>query len=651
MTGKDKIKARLGNISDEVLSRLNDKQVDFIVHPIDKSCFLKACPGSGKTEVVGIKAAYEIAEWESLYTGIAVLSFTKNAAKEIAGRVAKFDGINAAKHPHFIGTIDSWLHGNLLHPYGHMVAEYSGVKRLSGRRSVLGDKSFSIIENDSKATFLSNSDFKTTYQTEKGRSLPFNATQYSLGIKGQPESNTVEKELPKSLRLEELVSKKKNFHRAGFCTYSDAEYLCYRLLNENENLLDTIAKRYPVIMIDECQDLSELQIALFFRLFEKGIRLLLIGDINQSIFDFRKADGERLLRFIDYCKFTRKVLLINYRSNQQVVDVCQGIIGLSSENEALVDSVIGKEAMLMTQNVFVWEYENVEDLPKRFIDFINEKNGIIVKSCDEDGETRIIRVSNSAILGRSHAFLSAIRSDTDSKFNQIELFANALACWNLANRTTSDVQKALLQIGKSISLLAYYGKGNHQSEYCPEEVGQIEWRLFLHQLLEDASLSLFPFNKKNWTDWTKELKLFLEEYWPRLPIEGIEWQIGKSKKGANAKVGSPKGFATDLVSKKINTREGSDSEKVRISTFHDVKGETLDAVLVVSTPTALSKGGNWKHWLGMTENPKLEHRRFAYVASSRPKHLLIWAIKKGTKANLKDFEKLGFNIDSIKKTD
>lgn len=40
---------------------LCEEQVDFILHPINKPCFLKACPGSGKTEVVGIKAAYEIA--------------------------------------------------------------------------------------------------------------------------------------------------------------------------------------------------------------------------------------------------------------------------------------------------------------------------------------------------------------------------------------------------------------------------------------------------------------------------------------------------------------------------------------------------------------------------------------------------------------
>lgn len=49
------VKTRLNTLD----RNLSEEQLDFILHPIDKACFLKACPGSGKTEVVGIKAAYE----------------------------------------------------------------------------------------------------------------------------------------------------------------------------------------------------------------------------------------------------------------------------------------------------------------------------------------------------------------------------------------------------------------------------------------------------------------------------------------------------------------------------------------------------------------------------------------------------------------
>ena len=37
-----------------------DKQLSYILSPIDKCIYLEACAGSGKTEVLGMKAAYEI---------------------------------------------------------------------------------------------------------------------------------------------------------------------------------------------------------------------------------------------------------------------------------------------------------------------------------------------------------------------------------------------------------------------------------------------------------------------------------------------------------------------------------------------------------------------------------------------------------------
>jgi DNA helicase II / ATP-dependent DNA helicase PcrA len=63
-------------------------------------------------------------------------------------------------------------------------------------------------------------------------------------------------------------------------------------------------------------------------------------------------------------------------------------------------------------------------------------------------------------------------------------------------------------------------------------------------------------------------------------------------------------------------------KKIRVTTFHKIKGETLDAALVVSSRTR-QRGGHWQKWL---EHPAREEARSAYVASSRPKHIPAWAI-------------------------
>jgi hypothetical protein len=116
-----------------------DEQIDYILSSVEKSIFLKACPGSGKTEVVAMKAAYEISRWNK-NGGIAILSFTNNAADVIADRVAEFYGLEGVSHPHFIGTFDSWLHTYLAHPFLHHITNYVG------DRDRDDDKSFRLVD-------------------------------------------------------------------------------------------------------------------------------------------------------------------------------------------------------------------------------------------------------------------------------------------------------------------------------------------------------------------------------------------------------------------------------------------------------------------------------------------------------------------------
>ena len=56
------------------MKRIEEKtneQLDYIFSPLDQCIYLEACAGSGKTEVLGLKAAYEICKWGSDKSGIA----------------------------------------------------------------------------------------------------------------------------------------------------------------------------------------------------------------------------------------------------------------------------------------------------------------------------------------------------------------------------------------------------------------------------------------------------------------------------------------------------------------------------------------------------------------------------------------------------
>jgi DNA helicase-2/ATP-dependent DNA helicase PcrA len=82
-------------------------------------------------------------------------------------------------------------------------------------------------------------------------------------------------------------------------------------------------------------------------------------------------------------------------------------------------------------------------------------------------------------------------------------------------------------------------------------------------------------------------------------------------------------------------------------TIHSVKGKTFDAVLLISSPDRRgAKGGHWTEWLA---DPHNEHARFAYVASSRPKYFLTWAIpaSERNEQNTERIQKLGFVFEDL----
>lgn len=617
------VKSRLNSLD----RKLSEEQLDFILHPLNTACYLKACPGSGKTEVVGIKAAYEITAWKEKFSGIAVLSFTKNAAKEIADRIKKFGGTNATKHPHFIGTIDSWLHGYILHPFAHKATKYKGKD---------SDKSYRLIDNEEKYDFLSS--FKTVFSLTPYKDAWVNEYYFECTnpVELQSQSRFLDLTSVSAQQKKILQENKAKFLKAGLTTYADAEFLCYYFLKNTTSILEKVVKRFPIIVIDECQDLSNNQLEILKLLNQRGAVIHFVGDNNQSIYEFKKVYVEKITAFIIENKLTERLLTKNFRSNQKIVNVS---LKLEKYNTGITPNpVIGNEVERVNKSCILWEYTANEfsQLPQKFIDYLKQIN-----SSTENAELKI-SVNKSAILARAHSTLSGFRSYPTSELSKIELFANGLNCWANNPRTGKDMQSALHQIGKSISMLAYNGNGNHQHQYCPVAYNQIEWRNQLSDLIikvTNAATGLYPFTSLTWTQWVGRLKPFLETYWNNFRSPVNDWNSVK------AKIKSPNGEAAKLINDTLKTAQNTYSEKIRMTTFHDVKGETLDAVLVVSAKDKKSKGGHFEQWLSQDANEK-EFVRFAYVASSRPKHLLIWAIPKIANNQFIDkIKDLGFEQD------
>lgn len=96
-------------------------------------------------------------------------------------------------------------------------------------------------------------------------------------------------------------------------------------------LAGALARRYPVLMIDEFQDTDPLQYRLFERLQRAAgddFGMYLIGDPKQAIYQFRGADVFAYLAArADIPPAQRHTLGVNHRSTQRLVDVVNAVFG------------------------------------------------------------------------------------------------------------------------------------------------------------------------------------------------------------------------------------------------------------------------------------------------------------------------------------
>lgn len=606
------------------LLHLTKKQLDYVESDINKSIYLNACPGSGKTEVIAVKYSYETQKWMQPYSGIAVLTFTNSAENEIRDRINSFSP-KGIEYPHFVGTFTSWLHGYIANPFLSIVT-------LHGENGK-NDTRLRIVEDDAKSDFLNA--YKTKYSY--GEKLNhISANQYCWDIKERKFVYTPQ--IPRSGKEEfdsylsdkkymknDLRDTKNKFWKSGFFTYEDVEILSYLLLKRHVEITRIIAKRFPLIIIDECQDLSLSQLKILSLLREQGTKIHIVGDLDQAIYEFRKIDIEDTKAFIKSNELIEMNLNENFRSNQSIVNASIKIV--QGKNH-----IVGMRNQMTVKPLLVFLYRKNEEK-----DLVQLYHSILEQEGIEENNCRIIVRNNAGkdkLLGRKAG---------DSTDNIIEDYAHFAFLTD--DETLDGFQERIKILARAIQQ-SYFPKsvhGNSNNLYKPEEIDISTWIniIILIQKTIVENECVLDLSQK-WEIWKKAL---------RKCLDGVSSSyLGKAdlKRLKN-------GIKNDLVVESFSLKN-KNKTKIQIETIHGCKGMSLDSVLFVSS---YSRGDNrsgayWKDWFINQESNIDEAQRLAYVAFSRAKHLLALGIPNPVSAPITEMERkmlmdYGFEIiDEIK---
>ena len=165
-------------------------------------------------------------------------------------------------------------------------------------------------------------------------------------------------------------------------THDEILYFGYRILENNPTALYALRVKFPFVFVDEFQDTNPLQTLLVKLIGQKSTKIIVVGDIAQSIYSFQ---GAKPSDFNDFCIDTENDVLYsingNRRSTHNVVNFCN-FLRQSDTN--------------ITQNS-IKEYDNKEiekETESKKIHFIlgeSPENKKIIANVIEDGGVVLTR--------------------------------------------------------------------------------------------------------------------------------------------------------------------------------------------------------------------------------------------------------------------
>jgi DNA helicase-2/ATP-dependent DNA helicase PcrA len=305
-------------------TELNGPQLE-AVRTIEGPVLIIAGAGSGKTTVITCRIA-RMLEAGIPQHAILALTFTNKAAREMEKRVKELTGKKLQS-----------LTVSTFHAFG--------VKILKEEIETLGyRKNFSIYDETDQKELIKETLRECGQRTDvnlyglaqlfsgiKTGRYSWREAPGAAGIAGGGDYERVYREYLHSLKVYNALD------------FDDLLVLPIELFTSRPEILDKYRKRYRYIMVDEFQDTSLVQYRLMRLLVlgsaegERGVpseqsgsgapNICVVGDDDQSIYSWRGANYENLLRFERDFPGRREIKLEqNYRSTTTILEAANGVI-------------------------------------------------------------------------------------------------------------------------------------------------------------------------------------------------------------------------------------------------------------------------------------------------------------------------------------
>jgi len=597
-------------------NELNPSQLEAVT-TINGPVLVIAGAGSGKTRVIVYRVAFMMENGISP-DDILLLTFTRKAAREMLGRVQQLLKDNAAQKV-FGGTFHAFSN--------HILRKYANMLNIPVNFTIIDEEDSADTIDLIRSELKIEKKEKAFPRKNRIQEIISSARNRNLTIR-----DVIENEfsgLREFIEHIELINRGYEKYKkiCKIFDYDDLMDVLRDSLRDNPGFRRRLQNEYKYLMVDEYQDTNIIQKEIVEYLSEESRNILVVGDDSQSIYSFRGANYENILRFPQKypdCKVIK--IEENYRSNQKILDFT---------NDIILNAKIGYKKHLWSKIV----YEAVPQV-RKFYDQESEAEFVVDKILEyrEKG----IDLGQIAVLVR--AFWHARYIELELNKRSIPYIAVGGLKFN-ERKHVKDVISYLRIIQNPYDAVAWH----RVLKYLPG-VGQVTAGKIIQKILTDKGMDIDTFEKSKFADSLKNLtemidrakdhnitiaqKIeFIKEYYtPLLQAREFDYQVRLLDINVLADLSSKYDslekflteFALDPPSRNFGTRtvpliDESEDNPLTVSTIHSAKGLEWHSVII---PHALDGLIPSVRSLNNIEEIE-EERRLFYVACSRAKQDLL----------------------------
>ncbi len=294
------------------LNALNREQRQ-AVETLDGPSLVLAGAGTGKTRVLTTRLAHILNTHRAWPGQILAVTFTNKAAREMKERIGSIIG-GVVEGMQWLGTFHS-----------------IGAKILRRDAELVGLRpDFAILDTDDQIRLL-----KQLIQAEGLDEKRWPARQLAVEIDNWKNRGITPEKVPaadaevfaKGKGIEIYAAYQERLKILNAADFGDLLLECLRLFQENPDLLADYRRRFSYMLVDEYQDTNVAQYLWLRLLAGNEGNICCVGDDDQSIYGWRGAEVDNILRFEKDFPGAHVIRLEeNYRSTPHILNAASGLI-------------------------------------------------------------------------------------------------------------------------------------------------------------------------------------------------------------------------------------------------------------------------------------------------------------------------------------